>query len=486
MFYAYIKYFFDLGYYTFLRLIRVIIAFVDQYLFGKLNMPINNLNKSSNLASDINIFVPGLFGYTKKELKNIPYWNSIKYSAVYPNILTPKVGPINNFTDRACELFCSLHGLTQFYIRKESDPSKPILEPLDKVVKTTQTDNKTVTDVKKNKYVYIEIPARTNTAMINIKKILNNEQKINFITHSNGGFTLVRMLDLIQKGYFDHIEIKTDLKYPKYNDLITYSDLYTQLYNNHQIKSINMICGGVHDKFDNYEDFIKCKNFVDVIKFAIYTIVSYVLFFLQSLPISIKSLIYDPFFDIYVKNWSDFFKALISPMTFFANTQILEVGNGFPIGKVDVINVLKSTKAELNIYGGYYSSKIENVELIKSNSNPLLMAFSQPFSLSRNVSDPHDGIVPVKCLLGMNKFNSDDLKKLDANTRMPKHKENQIEYDLTGFVDKELKDYTVNNKQMFNIRIFDIDHLDVLNIVDDVYMDNIIWNSILETINKTD
>ena len=228
-----------------------------------------------------------------------------------------------------------------------------------------------------------------------------------------------------------------------------------------------MICSGVYDRFDNYTNFTTVKKPIDLFKIIFFIVVIYLLLFLQILPISIKSNIYDPFFDIYLLSWKDYFNYLISPLKFLKNTQLYEVGEKFPLEKADVIGILDeinkiNNKLKINIYGGYFSENINDIELIKPNCNPLLILLSLPYSFSQNTKIKHDGIVPLKSILGFQKIN----KQISS-----------VEYDVE--IDKQIKDLF---QDRFKIRILNIDHFDIIGTTDDVYTDDIIWEDISDYI----
>jgi hypothetical protein len=89
-------YFIKIFIYSFVHLIRILIYYIDNIYFKVLPNTIEYKNKldKNYLNSNSNVFIPGFGGYPMQELINIPYWNSIKYSGYYLNILTPKISPM--------------------------------------------------------------------------------------------------------------------------------------------------------------------------------------------------------------------------------------------------------------------------------------------------------------------------------------------------------------------------------------------------------
>lgn len=427
-----IIYLFQLLYYSSIRLIRIIIYFIDQFLFKRI--PSTPFNTIDIIKPDTTIYVPGLFGYPKTELVNLPYWNSLRYLGFYSTLITPNISPLNNFTDRACELFFSINGETIKYLRKKDN--------LNAIIETELTKN----EIKN--YTFVELPYRKNDILVNdfLKK-----DKINFVAHSNGGFTIIRMFDLLDKGYFD-----------------TKDKCYSKDWHNHIGKIVFISCG-LYGQFGNYTNFFKISSeigslrntpkLINIVKIIFYYIVSCFLLLLQLIPYQIRKMIYDPYLDIYLSNKLSIF----NPFLIYNISQIKEVGTKFPIPKHRVIELLKKSNANIYNFITYFSQNVNGIELLKPFCNPILIPLSQLFSLSTKTKQKHDGVVPVESMLGC----------LDI-----KEQKNNLLLEI-------INDQSVIKELGSKLNQFGylIDHLSVIGSPDDIKTDKIIWTQIIDILN---
>jgi hypothetical protein len=404
-----------------IRLTRIIIYFIDQFLFKQI--PSTPFNTNDIIIPAITIYVPGVFGYPKTELVNLPYWNSLRYSGFYSTLITPNISPINNFTDRACELFFSINGETIKYLRKKDNLNAIIEIELSK-------------DEKEN-YTFVELPYRKNDILV---KDFLKKDKINFVAHSNGGFTIIRMFDLLDKGYFD-----------------TKDKCYSKDWQNHIGKIVFISCG-LYGQFGNYTNFFKISKLIDIVKVIIYYIGNCFLLLLQLLvPYKIRKRLYDPYLDIYLLNKL----SALNPFFIYNISQIKEIGTKFPIPKTRVIELLKKSNANIYNFITSLSENVYGIELLKPFGNPIIKSLSVPFSLSTKTKQIHDGIVPVESMLGCIGI---------------KEQKNNLLLEIINDQDviKEL-----NLKQFGYL----IDHLSVIGAPDNIETDKIIWAQIIDIIN---
>jgi hypothetical protein len=437
----YLFYLSKIIYYLIIHLIRSFFELISNLLFKLLpTTPLYKKRSNNSSNNDFKVFIPGVFGYPIQELKYIPYWNTIRYYGYYDSVLTPKVSPINNFTDRACELFSSINGTELKYIRRKLDHSNIISEPLERITNINESD-----------YEFIKIMDREKPeALFDTKDMwlygtLPNNKKINFITHSNGAFTLIRLFDLLDKGYFDTEDKK-----------------YSQTWNLN-IGKIIFISGGLYGIFDNYVNLFKLDSVLDIIKFIIIYIGYYLIIFLQLvIPLSIRKYLYDPLLDIYF-NTNSTLEILTNPNDLIKKTQIYEVGNNFPIDKSRVLDILDKTNTKIYSIITFNSENINNIQLLKSDANPILYPISLIFSLTNKVKNKHDGIVPIKSMLGCKDITVDD-KSLFLN----------IIPDL---------EVTKRFGNRLNIQGYLVDHLSVIGFGDNIYTDKIVWNNITDILN---
>ena len=120
---------------------------------------------------------------------------------------------------------------------------------------------------------------------------------------------------------------------------------------------------------------------------------------------------------------------------------------------------------DANIYSiiTYFSNKVDDIELINSDANPLLFLLSTIFSLTNKVKNKHDGIVPINTMLGC----------ADIET-----------YPDSIFLKiKEDKEVRKQLGDKLHIKGYLIDHLNVIGLGDDIYTDKIIWNNITDILN---
>ena len=179
-------------------------------------------------------------------------------------------------------------------------------------------------------------------------------------------------------------------------------------------------------------------------------------------PLNIRQNIYDPLLDIYVKTCPSLYSFLSNPNEFLRKSQLYEVGNKFPIDKERVLALLKSTNTDIYPIITYFSDKIDNIELIKSDANPLLFLFSIIFSLINKVKNKHDGIVPINTMLGCSDIIIDDSIFMDIK------EDNEVREKL-------------GNK--LHLQGYLVDHLSVIGVGDNIFTDKIIWTNILDILN---
>jgi hypothetical protein len=189
----------------------------------------------------------------------------------------------------------------------------------------------------------------------------------------------------------------------------------------------------------------------------------YIFLFIQLIiPISIRIYIYDPLFDIYIKTCPGLYSLLSNPNEILRKSHLYELDNKFPIDKERVLELLKSTNTDIYPIITYFSDKIDNIELIKSDANPLLFLFSIIFSLTNKVENKHDGIVPINTMLGCSDITIDDSIFMDIKE------------------DEEVRE-KLGNK--LHLQAYLVDHLSVIGVGDNIHTDKIIWTNILDILN---
>jgi hypothetical protein len=182
--------------------------------------------------------------------------------------------------------------------------------------------------------------------------------------------------------------------------------------------------------------------------------------FLQLIiPLKLRKYIYDPLFDIYF-NTSSIYNLFTDPNNLLKKTQLYEVGNGFPINKERVLDVLDKTGSNIYSIITSYSDKIDNIQLLKSDANIFLFPLSLAFSLTNKVKNKHDGIVPVNTMLGCS--------DIDINQK-------SLYLDVLPDTEAINK---LGNKLV--TKGYLIDHLNVVGFGANIYTDKIIWNNIME------